>query len=65
MLRNTPDGPHLPPRPLPLPHGERKGERGVLARKNIATSQMVAQARYAPDEKSGFLIGLSERDQKN
>jgi len=35
VLRSTVGGPHLPPGPLPLPHGERKGEHRVLARKNI------------------------------
>jgi hypothetical protein len=29
VLRCTPGGPHLPPYPLPLPVGERKGERAA------------------------------------
>ena len=34
VLRSTPGDPHLPPCPLPLPRGERKGERGVRERQN-------------------------------
>jgi hypothetical protein len=29
VLRRMPGGPHLPPGPLPLPLGERKGERAA------------------------------------
>ncbi len=34
VLRSTPGAPHLPPCPLPLPRGERKGEQGVRERQN-------------------------------
>ncbi len=54
VLRSTPGGPHLPPGPLPLPVGERKGERGT-ERKNAGNSRaIVARARQVHDEK--FLI---------
>jgi hypothetical protein len=35
VLRRTPGGPHLPPRSLPLPVEERKGERAARERKHI------------------------------
>jgi len=35
VLRSTPGTPHLPPRPLPLPVWERKGECGVRERTHI------------------------------
>jgi hypothetical protein len=33
VLRRTPGGPHLPPGPLPLPVGERKGERAAWGKR--------------------------------
>jgi len=36
VLPSTPDSPHLPPGPLPLPHGERKGERGDWRERTLA-----------------------------
>jgi hypothetical protein len=42
------------------PRGERKGGRGGWRERTLATPHaMVAQARYVPTEKSGFLIRLS------
>jgi hypothetical protein len=49
-------GPHLPP---PLPRcGRGGGERRDRSESILAISQMVAQARYMLDKKSGCLIRL-------
>jgi hypothetical protein len=37
VLRRTPGGPHLPPGPLPLPVGERKGERAAWGERRSPT----------------------------
>ena len=51
--------PHLPPGPLPLPHGERKGGTwGAGANAWWPAHAMAGYARYEPHATSGFLIRL-------
>ncbi len=60
VLRRTAGGPHLPPGPLPIPHGERKGERGGAgAKASWPPHAMVGDARYEPHATAGFWIRRS------
>ncbi len=56
VLRSTPGGPHLPPAPLPLSRGDRKGERSVAEAKECwcPLTQWSHEYGTCPMEKSGF-----------
>ncbi len=48
----------FPLAPCLSPTGSGRGNVGCGSARMLATLQMVAQAQYVPDEKSGFLISF-------